>query len=355
MEMVPIWNRHYHGAHLPEIPLTWLWVRCEDPHCGHARAVPVTPWIIRWGITPKDICPAMRASFYCGVCGRRGRHFGGPMLSGEGIEAFPPAGKQVRINGPKRWNETYPAAEERNRAEYITKYPTGDALGEFRGLGGRLGSMCNLYSVTSSQQAIRNLVRAMRDTTGNLPSLPSVFPDMMAPVVRTAADGIRELMMTRWGFPPPTNPGMSLVTNVRNTASHWWKPWLQAGHRCLVPVNSFCEWTDSSPKVTHWFALDESRPPFFFAGLWRPWTGTRGTKANLAVGDHLLFSFLTTEANATVAPIHTKAMPVCLLTEADRETWLTGSVDAALALQRPAANHALRIVATGSKSDPLKA
>jgi putative SOS response-associated peptidase YedK len=264
-------------------------------------------------------------------------------------------GEHVRINGERGWNETYLDAEVRNRTEYLAKYPTGDALGEFRGLGGKLRFMCNLYSVTSSQQAIRDLVRAMRDTTGNLPSSPAVYPDMMAPVVRTAADGIRELMMMRWGFPPPTNPGMSLVTNVRNTASHWWKPWLQAGHRCLVPANSFCEWTDSSPKVTHWFALDESRPPFFFAGIWRPWTGTRGTKANLAVGDHLLFSFLTTEANATVAPIHAKAMPVCLLTEADRETWLTGSIDAALALQRPAANDALRIVATESKTDPLKA
>jgi putative SOS response-associated peptidase YedK len=26
-------------------------------------------------------------------------------------------------------------------------------------------------------------------------------------------------------------------------------------------------------------ALDHDRPLFAFAGLWRPWTGTRGTKA----------------------------------------------------------------------------
>jgi hypothetical protein len=46
-----------------------------------------------------------------------------------------------------------------------------------------------------------------------------------------------------------------------------------------------------------------------------------------------------------------KATPVRLLTESERKTWLTGSVDAALALQRPAANDALRIVATGQKQD----
>jgi putative SOS response-associated peptidase YedK len=44
-------------------------------------------------------------------------------------------------------------------------------------------------------------------------------------------------------------------------------------------------------------------------------------------------------------------MPVCLITEADRETWLTGSLESALALQRPAADDALRIVATGAKQD----
>ena len=212
--------------------------------------------------------------------------------------------------------------------------------------------MCNLYSVTCSQAAIRHLARAIRVLTGNHQPLPAVYPDMLAPVVRTAADGVRELTMMRWGFPPPTNPGMSLVTNVRNTNSHWWKPWLQAGHRCLVPVTSFCEWTDSKPKTQHWFAIDESRPLFFFAGIWRPWTGTRGTKADPAVGDHLLYSFLTTAANAVVAPIHPKAMPVMLLTDADRETWLTGSLESALALQRSASADALRIVATGQKQYP---
>jgi hypothetical protein len=43
--------------------------------------------------------------------------------------------------------------------------------------------MCNLYSVTKSQQAIRELVRAIRDVTGRLPPLPAIFPDKMAPVV----------------------------------------------------------------------------------------------------------------------------------------------------------------------------
>jgi len=41
--------------------------------------------------------------------------------------------------------------------------------------------MCNLYSLTKGQAAIIATARAMRDTTGNLPPLPGIFPDYMAP------------------------------------------------------------------------------------------------------------------------------------------------------------------------------
>jgi putative SOS response-associated peptidase YedK len=205
--------------------------------------------------------------------------------------------------------------------------------------------MRNLYSVISSPQAIRDLARAVRDQTGDLAPLPAVLPDQVAPIVRTAPDGLREIVTMRWGFPPPPNAGCDPVTNVHNSLSGWWRPWMQAGHRCLVPVTSFCEWTDSQPKVLNWFALDETRPLFFFAGIWRPFTGERRGEA----GEHLLFSFLTTVPNAVVAPIRAKAMPMLLLDEDARDTWLTGSLEAALALKHPAPDNALQIVATGSK------
>jgi putative SOS response-associated peptidase YedK len=63
--------------------------------------------------------------------------------------------------------------------------------------------MCNLYSITNDQQAIRDLAGAMRDSAGNMPPLPGAFPDYSASVVRTAPDGVRELTMARWGMPSP--------------------------------------------------------------------------------------------------------------------------------------------------------
>lgn len=84
------------------------------------------------------------------------------------------------------------------------------------------------------------------------------------------------------------------------------------------------------------FAFDESRPLAVFAGIWTTWRGKRGTKANPIEGEHQLFGFLTTEANAEVGAIHPKAMPVILTTEAEIETWMTASAEEALKLQRPA-------------------
>ena len=52
--------------------------------------------------------------------------------------------------------------------------------------------MCNLYSITKGPAAIRELAKAIRDLTGNMPSLPAVFPNGRSPVVRVAPDGVRD-------------------------------------------------------------------------------------------------------------------------------------------------------------------
>lgn len=95
-----------------------------------------------------------------------------------------------------------------------------------------------------------------------------------------------------------------------------------------------------------WFALGPDRPAFAFAGLWRPWTGIRKGEAS----EHLLFAFLTTEANDVVRPIHAKAMPVILMGE-DCDAWLEADVPTALPLQRPPPADRLEIVARGEKKD----
>ena len=49
---------------------------------------------------------------------------------------------------------------------------------------------------------------------GNLPSLPAVFPDQMAPVVLMVADE-RVLGTMRWSMPGPPQFGGAPITNIR--------------------------------------------------------------------------------------------------------------------------------------------
>ena len=77
----------------------------------------------------------------------------------------------------------------------------------------------------------------------------------------------------------------------------------------------------------------------------------RGPKSAPVEGEHELFGFLTTEANAVVEPIHPKAMPVILTTPEEVDLWLAADAPKALELQRPLPDDALMIVASGERED----
>jgi putative SOS response-associated peptidase YedK len=157
--------------------------------------------------------------------------------------------------------------------------------------------MCNLYSITTNQAAIRRLFRVdpTIDSTGNLPPLPGIYPDYPAPTVRNGSKG-RELAMARWGMPSSQRALMdatkkraqtleakgktvdfkellrlepdSGTTNIRNVSSAHWKRWLGPDNRCLVPFTSFSEYdTVDGKKTPVWFTAGETRPLLSFAGL----------------------------------------------------------------------------------------
>lgn len=237
--------------------------------------------------------------------------------------------------------------------------------------------MCNLYSHISNVQAIIDLVRATRNLTGNLPPQPGIFPDYEAPIVRTGADGVREIAMARWGMPSSQLALMeaakkraakleakgqpvdfkellrlgpdSGTTNIRNTSSKHWQRWLGPENRCVVPFTSFSEFNKAAGGDV-WFALSEERPLAVFAGIWTAgWTCVRKMKTGVETVD--LFGFLTTEPSEPVASIHPKAMPVILTEPEEIEIWMAAPWQDAKALQRPLPAGALQIVARGVKKD----
>jgi putative SOS response-associated peptidase YedK len=69
----------------------------------------------------------------------------------------------------------------------------------------------------------------------------------------------------------------------------------------------------------------------------------RVTKAEPVEDEYLLYSFLTSEPNGVVGPIHPKAMPVILTTPEEYETWHTAPAEVALKQQRPLPDDMLEI------------
>ena len=219
--------------------------------------------------------------------------------------------------------------------------------------------MCNLYALRSDPSRLSERFGAPAAPLGNLPDLPAVFPGTDVLVVRSTGDGGRAFVRSRWGW-PHWKEGAGPLTNVRNTDSSFWRPWVtKTEHRCLVPFTAFAEYhptekTERGHKAAAWFAADEDRPLLAFAGIVRPAQPSEQDDADPSPDDDtpgIVHAFLTTEPNAEVAPIHPKAMPAILTTDEEFEVWLRGPADEALALQRPLPDGALSVVRLGPKRD----
>jgi putative SOS response-associated peptidase YedK len=128
------------------------------------------------------------------------------------------------------------------------------------------------------------------------------------PAEVTAAD----LVSRRWSWPGAGGrPVYNYRSDGRDLGNHGGK-----GGRCLIPVDSFFEFTaPEDPKEkrkTKWRFRDAAHDWFCIAGLWR---------ADPKVGE--AFTMLTTEPGPDVAPYHSRQ--VVVLPRGEWAAWLDGS------------------------------
>lgn len=213
--------------------------------------------------------------------------------------------------------------------------------------------------MTRNREAMLRLFRVAHNRAAAVDPLPAIFPGHAAPVVRHAEDGERELVPMSWGFVLP-QPGKAprRVTNVRDDKvliSRFWCGSFEE-RRCLVPVSSFCEPTDTTPARWVWFALKDgihARPLFAFAGIWRRFVGQvkkGGPEVELDV-----YAFMTTLPNSLTASINHERSPVLLNGEDQFETWIGGTPKEAFALVKPYPSEGMRIVQQGFDKKDLRA
>ncbi len=147
---------------------------------------------------------------------------------------------------------------------------------------------------------------------------PNVYPKMRVTVIRPDGEGdAKEKLVPaelQWGFPVEWQQGVVFNTRIESAGKPLWRDSL-AQRRCLVPAFSFFEphqgemalspRTQKPMKRPYEFSLPDGSV-LLMAAIWKEdW-----------------FSILTTEPNASVAPVHLR-MPL-VIAQNEIETWLHG-------------------------------
>ncbi len=169
--------------------------------------------------------------------------------------------------------------------------------------------MCGTYYLGSETlQGIYRFVKNMdgRLTAGSRSWSKDLFPADLAPVIISDGNRKAKLSLQRWGYPGIENKGV--IFNARQE-SVLDKRMFSNGiryHRAVIPADHFYEWNANKEKYI--FRRNDGKP-VLMAGFFD------------VLQNEERFVILTTDANASMKPVHDRIMPV-ILEENQLEDWL---------------------------------
>jgi putative SOS response-associated peptidase YedK len=185
--------------------------------------------------------------------------------------------------------------------------------------------MCGRYLITSPVEALRALY-GFEGPALNLQPRWNAAPTDNLPVVRRRDDGVRELLLMRWGLVPywATDPSVgSRMINARGESVAEKTAYRAAfkSRRCLVPADGFYEWQENQPDGAPnkpLYVRHKDGSNFAFAGLWEKWAKPEG-------GMLESFTIVNTAAKGAMAEYHER-IPV-VLDPRDYADWLAPDGD----------------------------
>lgn len=158
--------------------------------------------------------------------------------------------------------------------------------------------MCGRYRRRSTKEKLAELFQVEHGLEElEIEPEDDIAPGSIQPVVYLNFEGERCIAPMRWGFKLPDR----FLFNTRSEGVEHSRFWQEAfrERRCLVPADSFFEWTHSSPRAkTKFEFVVRDGAPFGMAGVWSPWQNPRTGQWEQT------FSILTGEANEVMQPIH---------------------------------------------------
>lgn len=193
--------------------------------------------------------------------------------------------------------------------------------------------MCGRFASDLPVDRLRSLFSATGPLPNDAPNW-NVAPSQSVAVVRRHPEtGERRIDLLRWGLIPhwsrdkSRQPINARAETVRTSGMF---RGAFASRRCIVPASHFYEWAQKTkPKQPYAFSRTDSTP-VMLAGLWESWQDPAGELVRT-------FAIITTQANATLAPIHDR-MPVVL----ERDDWPAWLDEGGEGLLRPAGDQVLR-------------